>query len=124
MFPTAPPRETLRFEGNKLTVSQGTSLQVICYIAGNFEARNSLNLAVTALISQRSLVTVHCYTLTSSILQCCPLRYFGGKQFHCYMSCDLEVTNESAHCWQKNSQGGFRFSLSLLVFPFKYAPSL
>ena len=30
----------------KLTVSWGASLQVICYIAGNFEAGNTLNLAV------------------------------------------------------------------------------
>ena len=27
-------------------------------------------------------VTVHNYPLTSYILQCCPLRDFGGKQFH------------------------------------------
>ena len=26
---------------------------------------------------------VHCHLLTSQILQCCPLRDFGGKQFHC-----------------------------------------
>ena len=47
--------------------------------------------------------TVHCHPLTSLILQCCPLRDFGGKQFHCLMSCDLEVTNESARCWEKIS---------------------
>ena len=33
----------------------------------------------------------------------CSLRDFGGKQFHCWMSCDLEVTNESARCWEKIS---------------------
>ena len=41
----------------KLTVSRGTSLQVISgYIAGNFEAGNSLNLAVTAVVGQHSRV--------------------------------------------------------------------
>ena len=44
------PRETLR-----------TSLEVICYIAGNVEAGNSLNLTVTAVIGQHLWVTVHCY---------------------------------------------------------------
>ena len=34
-----------------LNVSRGCpSLQMICYIAGNFEAGNSLNLAVTELV--------------------------------------------------------------------------
>ena len=69
MFPEAKPRKTSRF--------------VICYIAGNFEAGNSLNLAVTAVVGQHSRVTVHCYPLTSYILQCCSLRDFGVKQFHC-----------------------------------------
>ena len=32
-----------------------------------------------------------------------PLRDFGGKQFHCLMSCDLEVTNNSMHGWEKLS---------------------
>ena len=56
MFPEAKPRKTSRF--------------VICYIAGNFEAGNSLNLAVTEVVGQHSRVTVHCYPLTSYILQC------------------------------------------------------
>ena len=55
MFPEAKPRKTSRF--------------VICYIAGDFEAGNSLNLAVTAVVDQHSRVTVHCYPLTSYILQ-------------------------------------------------------
>ena len=32
------------------------------------------------------------------------LRDFNGKQFHCEMSCDLEVTNESAHCREKKAK--------------------
>ena len=51
----------------------------------------------------RQRVIVHCYPLTSQILQRCPLRDFGGKQFHCQMSCDLEVTNESACCQEEIS---------------------
>ena len=34
-----------------LTVSRGTSLQVIGYIAGNFEAGKSLNRTVTAVVT-------------------------------------------------------------------------
>ena len=34
---------------------------MICYIAGNFEAGNSLNLAVTVDVRQHSQETVHCY---------------------------------------------------------------
>ena len=32
------------------------------------------------------------------------LETFDRKQFYCnkWMSCDLEVSNESAHCWGKN----------------------
>ena len=44
-----------------------TKKNVICYIAGNFEAGNSLNLAVWAVISQHSRVTLYCYPLTSQI---------------------------------------------------------
>ena len=47
------------------TVSRGTSLQLRCFIAENFEAGNSLNLAVTAVVGQHLRVTVHCYPLTS-----------------------------------------------------------
>ena len=46
-------------EGNsqtKLTVSLATSLYVICYTAGNFESGNSLNLALTAVVGQRTLL--------------------------------------------------------------------
>ena len=49
----------------KFTVSRVTSLQVRCFIAENFEAGNSLNLAVTAVVGQQSRVTIHCYPLTS-----------------------------------------------------------
>ena len=38
---------------------------MICDIAGNFEAENSLNLALMAVVGQHSRVTVHCYPLTS-----------------------------------------------------------
>ena len=34
-------------------------------IAGNFEAENSLNLTLMAVIGQHSWVTVHCYPLMS-----------------------------------------------------------
>ena len=27
---------------------------------------------------------------------------FGGKQFYCYMSCEIEITNGSARCWGKS----------------------
>ena len=59
---------------------------------------NSLNPAVqvTAVVGQHLLVTMQCCQLT-------PLRNFGGKQFQCEMSCDLEVTNESALSWEEIS---------------------
>ena len=44
-----------------VTVSRGTSLQVICDIAENFEVGNSLNLNVTAVVGQHLQLTVHCY---------------------------------------------------------------
>ena len=58
-------RETLRSEKTKLTVSQGTSFKVICYMAGNFEAGNSINITVTVVVGQHSRVTAHCYPLMS-----------------------------------------------------------
>ena len=36
---------------------------MICYIAGSFEPKTSLNLAITAVISQHSWVTVHSVSL-------------------------------------------------------------
>ena len=55
----------MRSEKTKLTVSQGTSFKVICYMAGNFEAGNSLNIIVMVVVGQHSQVTVHCYPLMS-----------------------------------------------------------
>ena len=68
-------------------------------VAGKCEAGNSLNLAVMTVVSQHSQLTVHCYPLTSQILQCCLLSNFGRKKLHCQMSCDLEVTNGSTCSW-------------------------
>ena len=48
--------------------------EVICYIPGNFEAGNSLNLPVTMVV-QHLWVTTPCYPLTSE--PCCLLRDFG-----------------------------------------------
>ena len=53
-------------------VSRGTSLSVTCYITGNFEAGNSLNLAVTAVFGQNSRATF-CNVACSEIL--------GGNSF-------------------------------------------
>ena len=39
------------------------------------------------------------------------LRDFGGKKFHCEMSRDLEVTNDSARCWEKQFYMLKQFSL-------------
>ena len=56
--------------------------------------------------------------------QFCPLRDFIGKQFHCWMTCDLEVTNETARCWGEissyitnefiNGSFAFRFTKSVI----------
>ena len=63
-------RETLRSDGNKINCfPRGQGL--ICYIAGNFEAGNSLILSVTAVVvvtavdGPHSRVTVHSYPLRS-----------------------------------------------------------
>ena len=47
----------------------------IRHIAWNFETENSFKLAVKRQSSVNSA--------PSYILQCCPLRDFGGKQCHC-----------------------------------------
>ena len=57
-----------------------------------------------AVVSQHLQVIVYCYPLTPQVLKCCPLRDFGRKQFYCQMSCDLEVTNKSMHCWEEISR--------------------
>ena len=89
-----------------LNVSLGCpSLQMICYIAGNFEAGNSLNVKPRCNGTRRSTFAGNSALLPSikrhRVLQCYRLRDFGGKQFHWYMSCDFEATNESASCWEK-----------------------
>ena len=52
---------------------------MICSIAGNFEAGNSLNLAVTAAVGQHLRVTVHCYSRANgrNIVGCYMLRPFA-----------------------------------------------
>ena len=67
----------------------------IRHIAWNFETENSFNLAVKRQSSVNST--------PSYILQCCPVRDFGGEQCHCEMSRDLEVTSESAPCLEEIS---------------------
>ena len=73
-------REILRSEGNKINCfPRGQGL--ICYIAGNFEAGNSLIHAVTAVVDgPHSRVTLHSEVIDFATL---PLRDFAGKQFHC-----------------------------------------
>ena len=53
---------------------------MICSIAGNFEAGNSLNLAVTAVVGQHLRVTVHCYPRANgrNIVGCYMLRPFAN----------------------------------------------
>ena len=87
------PRKIVNF------VSRGT-----CYVGGKFEAGNSLNPAVNG--GRRSTFAGNSALLRSDVIdfcQCYPLRDFVRKQFHCWMSCDLEITNESAHCWEQIS---------------------
>ena len=77
---------------NKYLVISSSNLE-----AGHFEEGNSLNLAVTAVVRQKSRVTVHNYPLTSYILQRCPLREFGGKQFHLI----LDVMCPRSNQWKR-----------------------
>lgn len=58
-----------------------------CYKAGNI----LLNLAI---VGQHLRVTMQDFAIL-------PSQRFLGKQFHCKMSRDLEVTNESPHRWQR-----------------------
>ena len=51
------------------------------FIAGNFEAGNSLNLAVMAFVGQHSRVTVHCYPLTSKIFDVARSEILAGNGF-------------------------------------------
>ena len=58
-----PEEKKFIFFPENLNVSLGCpSLQMICYIAGNFEAGNSLNLAVTELVH----TYIHTYFIGSS----------------------------------------------------------
>ena len=90
------PRKIVNF------VARGTSFQVICYVRGKFEAGNSLNPAVNG--GRRSTLAGSSALLPSDVIDFANVtRWESGKQFHCWMSYDLEVTNESAHCWEKIS---------------------
>ena len=59
---------------------------------------------------------MHCYPLLPSDVARSEI--FGGKQFHCLMSCDLEVTNESARCWGKNSS----YITTTIIDTYDYLP--
>ena len=87
------------------------------YVAGNFEAENSLILVVTMVIRQHWRVTVHYYPLTSQILQCCLLRDFGANQFHSKMSCDLEVLNQWESVLYNNTNDHLRENAFLPILP-------
>ena len=50
-------------------------------MARNFEAGNSFNLAVTAVVSQHSRVTVECYPLTSKICNVVRSEILAGNSF-------------------------------------------
>ena len=56
---------------------------------------------------------------TLQFSQCFPLMAFGGKQFHCQMSCDHDLANEWARCSGKNAS----YITSLIIFQFQF-PSL
>ena len=62
--PKAEPRETLRFEWNKINCFlRDQPLSDLLHSWKFWSWRNSLNLTVMAVIGQHSWVTVHCYHL-------------------------------------------------------------
>ena len=67
----------LRFEGNKINCFLKNIITLT--VKPVLQLRSVLR--VTAVIGQHSRVTVHCYPLTSYILQCCPLRDFCPTSF-------------------------------------------
>ena len=64
--------------------------------------------------TRRSTFAGNSALLPSNVVEFCKcyrLRDFGGKQFHWYMSCDSEATNESASCWEKNCFSHQKFGM-------------
>ena len=113
----------MRFEGNRIDCfPRDQSLSDLFYSPRKkiLSCTNFLKINLSS--GQHPWITVHCYSLMSQILQCCPFRYFGGKQFHCQMSCELEVTNETARCWEKNFSYITR-EVSMLCFCTETIPS-
>ena len=79
MLSEAKPRETLRFEGNKIyCFPRDKSLSDLLYSWKLIKPRCNGG--------HRSKFAGNIALLPSDVidfLQCCPLRDFGGKQFHC-----------------------------------------
>ena len=92
----------LRFESKEIWGFKGTSHEVICFVV--YEKR--LCKKIQGSISQKAVNTrgQHCnvnlYVIDIAML---PTQTFGGKQFYCKMSRDLEVTNKNAYCFVKIS---------------------
>ena len=78
---------------------------MICYIAGNFEAGNSLNLAVwyrLTFASNSALLRL----LPSEVIDFAMLpaeRFCRKTVSFLVVMLDLEVTNESTRCWKEMS---------------------
>ena len=65
--------ENLKIRGKHNCFPRDQSYYCICHIAGNYEAGNSLNLAVTAVVGQHSWVAGHCSEIlagNSFIVRC------------------------------------------------------
>ena len=83
MFPEAEQRETLRFEGNKTNCfPRDQSVSVLLY-SWKFCSWRFIKPRSNG--GRRSTFVGNSALLPSDVivfLQCCPLRDFGGKQFH------------------------------------------
>ena len=90
----------MTFEGNKTNCFPKDQYLSNCYIAGNLEAGNSINLA-SCNGGRRSTFVL----LLSDVIDFCNVArsvILAGNSFivRCE-SRDLEVTNESPRCWKK-----------------------
>ena len=82
---------------------------MICYIAGKFEAGNSLNLALTAVVGQHSRVTVHCYPLTSKNVAMLPAHWFWRESVSLWA-----VTWPRSNEWERALSGKISSCLPII----------
>ena len=87
------------FSSPRLALCTHFALRAKCHVHLPWLIKHLLCRLMKVYLRKLSIFAGNLWTTDLAILSA---QRLSGTQFYCSMSCDLEVTSESAFCWRKN----------------------